>query len=202
MQLIPLVALALALALVVAAAGCGRDGAAWAPPSSAAPAGPDASAQPPGPTLAIVTSSSGEPGTSAPPVTTPSTTRPASTPPSTSSTPSTSPVNTATTGGGAAGQRLAGTVTASPTCPVERADQPCAPRPVANAHIEAFDRSEHLVTSIDTDDEGRFALTLAPGRYVLTASSGAVFPSCPPLTVDVPTSGTARADIACDTGIR
>jgi len=99
-------------------------------------------------------------------------------------------------------QRLVGTVTASPSCAVERPDQPCPPRPVAAANVEVFDRAEHLVTSIDADADGRFSLTLAPGRYVLTASSGTIFPSCPPFTVEVPTAGDARADILCDSGIR
>ena len=217
--------LGLLLALALAAAGCagGGDASAAASASLSAddPAGPDASSavsaaadgdttEPSDPTPAAPASTvAGTTGTtrattSSSPSTTvrPATTIPPSSVPSTSSPPSTPTSTTATTGGGAAGQRLTGTVTASPTCPVERPDQPCAPRPVAGAHIEAFDRAENLVASTQADAEGRFSLTLTSGRYVLTAGSGAVFPSCPPLTVDVPASGAARADIACDTGIR
>lgn len=187
--------LCLLLGLSLATTGCGGDGDAGAASSVSA-----ATTAPFNPTLAapgatVATTGATRPATPSSPSTT---ARPATTAPQNTAPPSTA----ATTTGGPTGQRLTGTVTASPTCPVERPDQPCAPRPVPGAHIEAFDGTERLVTSADADSEGRFALTLTPGRYVLTASSGAVFPSCPPLTVDVPASGAARADVTCDTGIR
>lgn len=193
--------LGLLLALALAATGCGGGGDAGS--AGSAPADPTSSA--PGGTVASDGTTGVTGAVSFPlPSTTvrPTTTAPPSTTPSTSSPPSTSPASTTTTGDGTTGQRLTGTVTASPTCPVERPDQPCPPRPVAGAHVQVFDQAERLVTSADTDGEGRFSLTLAPGRYVLTTGSGAVLPSCPPLTVDVPAAGAAQADIICDTGIR
>lgn len=199
--------LGLLLGLALAATGCGGAGDASATSSApaAAPAGPDASAATPlaAPAAASGATATGVATSSLPPTTVrAASTAPSTSSPPTSSRPSTSPPYTTTTGGDAAGQRLTGTVTASPTCPVERPDQPCSPRPVAGAHVEVFDQAERLVTSADADAEGRFSLTVAPGRYVLTVGSGGVLPSCPPLTVDVPAAGTAQADIACDTGIR
>lgn len=131
-------------------------------------------------------------------------------PASSGATGTTAPASSGTTGttlmtkpsGQPTGQRLDGTVMASPTCPVERPDQPCPPRPVVAAHIEVFDRGEHLVTTVDTDSQGGFVLVLAPGRYVLTASSGTLFPSCPQFTVEIPAAGDTRADILCDSGLR
>ena len=92
-------------------------------------------------------------------------------------------------------------MSASPACGVERPDDPCPPLPVA-AHIEAYDDADRLVRSTDADADGRFSLVLAPGRYVLTASTGNVFPRCHPFPVTMPESGAVRADITCDTGIR
>lgn len=213
----PAPALAL-LVLALAAVSCGGGGDAAADPTTVpattdGPAGPDATvavaagadrsdATLPSGSAGAPTTATLAPVTAITVVTVPPTTaRPTSTsrPPSTTAT--TAPSSTATTAA-PAGQRVAGTVMASPSCPVERPDQPCPPRPVAAAHVEVFDRAEHLVSSTDADAEGRFALALAPGRYVLTASSGTVFPSCPPFTVEVPAAGEARADIVCDSGIR
>jgi len=196
--------------LLLAAAGCGggaddatADTLAHGPVADA-PAGPDVSVSTSAVTgVSAPTSTVAGRSTTAPPTSARSTTVSTAATGSTPSTGSTTTATTATTAttGRPAGGRLAGTVTASPTCPVERPDQPCPPRPVA-AHVEVFDRSEQLVASTDAGAEGRFTLTLAPGRYMLTASSGTVFPSCPSLTVEVPAGGEARADIACDTGIR
>lgn len=220
------------LILPLAAVGCGGGGDAAADPTTIpaaadGPAGPEATmavvaaaartdatprgastaaasapANPadPGPTTAVT-------GTTIPPTTVRPTS--ASTAPTSSASSASTANTTGTTGttlrsvpSGQPMGILAGTVMASPTCPVERPDQPCPPRPVAAAHVEVFDRAEQLVTTIEADAQGRFVLGLSPGRYVLTASFGSVFPSCPPFTVQVPTAGQATADILCDSGIR
>ncbi len=214
------------LILALAAVGCGSgDDAAAAPTTIPAatdgPAGPDVTdgpdvtvavaaaadrseaTLPSTPTGALATPTPLAPTTALTIVTVPPTTaRPTSTarPPSTTGTTATTLMTASS--GQTTGQRLAGTVMASPTCPVERPDQPCPPSPVTGARIEVFDRGEHRVTTVDTDGEGRFLLVLAPGRYVLTASSGTMFPSCPQFTVDIPAAGDTRADILCDSGIR
>ncbi|MEP6659265.1 MAG: hypothetical protein ABJD24_05040 [Acidimicrobiales bacterium] len=94
-----------------------------------------------------------------------------------------------------------GYVTAGPTCPVERAEQPCPPRPVT-AQIEARDSAGSLVATGPTDAAGRFSLSLRPGYYTLTVSTGAIYPRCPTVDVAVADGVPTRADISCDTGIR
>jgi hypothetical protein len=94
-----------------------------------------------------------------------------------------------------------GYVTAGPTCPVERPDQPCPPRPVA-AQVDAQDASGRTVATTRTDQAGRYSLGLAAGTYTLVAVTGATYPRCPPTSVTVRPVGPTRADINCDTGIR
>lgn len=45
-------------------------------------------------------------------------------------------------------------------------------------------------------------MSLPPGRYVLEAHSGSMFPRCEPVEVVVTADSATRADISCDTGIR
>jgi len=94
-----------------------------------------------------------------------------------------------------------GYITAGPTCPVERPDQPCPPRPVA-AHIQAQDSSGRNVGATDSDSGGRYLLALPPGTYTLTATTGTSWPHCQPTQVIVHAGSPTRADITCDTGIR
>jgi hypothetical protein len=92
-------------------------------------------------------------------------------------------------------------VTAGPTCPVERPDQPCPPRPVS-AEVEGRDSSGRTVATTHTDQSGAYRLGLAPGTYTLVAVTGSTFPRCPPTSVTVRSGAATRADISCDTGIR
>jgi hypothetical protein len=94
-----------------------------------------------------------------------------------------------------------GYVTAGPTCPVERPDQPCPPRPVA-AHVQAQDSSGRSVATTDSDNSGSYQLLLPPGTYTLTAVTGSTYPRCQPVSVAVKVGSPIRADITCDTGIR
>jgi Carboxypeptidase regulatory-like domain len=100
-----------------------------------------------------------------------------------------------------AGSGAYGYVTAGPTCPVERPDQPCLPRPVS-AHIQAQDPSGSDVAGTDSDSSGRYRLVLPPGTYTLTATAGTAYPRCQPAHVTVNVGLPSRADISCDTGIR
>jgi hypothetical protein len=100
-----------------------------------------------------------------------------------------------------AGSGAYGYVTAGPTCPVERPDQPCPPRPVA-AHVQAQDSSGRSVATTDSDNSGRYQLLLPPGTYTLTAVTGSTYPRCQPVSVAVKVGSPIRADITCDTGIR
>lgn len=94
-----------------------------------------------------------------------------------------------------------GRVTAGPTCPVERPDQPCQPRPV-QATIAAITADSATAATTSTENDGRYAFNLAPGRYTLRVSVDGPFPRCPDTTVTVTNGPAATADITCDTGIR
>jgi hypothetical protein len=93
-----------------------------------------------------------------------------------------------------------GTITAGPTCPVERPGQQCAPRGVA-ARVKA-ERHHHVVASTRSNSAGDYAMGLRPGSYTLVVDTGSTFPRCPTQAVTVPTGQSVRADFSCDTGIR
>ena len=59
-----------------------------------------------------------------------------------------------------------------------------------------------LTSSARTSTDGRFAIRLRPGGYVLTVLTTAIFPRCPQVRVWVRAGTAVRASITCDTGIR
>jgi hypothetical protein len=97
--------------------------------------------------------------------------------------------------------RIAGRVTAAPTCPVERAGHPCPPGPV-RATIEPLTTRGRVVATLHTDAHGSFAARLAPGSYLFRVTSPGAFPRCPDVRAKVSARRRTRADIRCDTGIR
>jgi hypothetical protein len=94
-----------------------------------------------------------------------------------------------------------GTVSAGPTCPVERAGEPCPPHPVA-ATVQAVNESGEEIATTQSGSDGRYSIALPAGRYVLTATTGSVYPYCDPTEIAVPPARDVVADISCDTGIR
>ena len=93
-----------------------------------------------------------------------------------------------------------GTVTASPTCPVERAGSPCPPAPwvgTVRATDDAGDPNEAR-----TDDNGNYTLTLQPGSYEVVAVTDGGPPTSQPVTIDVQPGHPVRVDLTVDTGIR
>jgi hypothetical protein len=107
----------------------------------------------------------------------------------------------------ASGTGISGRVTSSPTCPVETMPpQPgCAPRGF-KARVRVTRASDGKVVSrVTTGSDGRFRITLRPGRYRVLArpASGAKLPSCPNAkAARVSRSGYTRVAIDCDSGIR
>ncbi|MEO7148258.1 MAG: carboxypeptidase-like regulatory domain-containing protein [Terrimesophilobacter sp.] len=63
-----------------------------------------------------------------------------------------------------------GSVLAAPACPVQRADQPCPPRPVPGASVVAM-VGDVISGSTLTDSNGAFQLELPTGRYLITATN-------------------------------
>ena len=97
---------------------------------------------------------------------------------------------------------LSGVVQAGPGCPVERQGQPCKPRPVGNARVEARSLPTGVTASTRTSADGRYSLRLRRGRYVLVAMTAQLLPVCPHVHILVTSPGPVRADINCDSGIR
>jgi hypothetical protein len=91
-----------------------------------------------------------------------------------------------------------GVVGAGPTCPVERVDQPCPPRPVS-AEVEARTRDARLVAKAASANNGRYDLALTPGVYILTVVTSGL-PRCPPVMITVKSGAATHANITCDTG--
>jgi acetyl esterase/lipase len=95
-----------------------------------------------------------------------------------------------------------GTVSAGPTCPVEREGQPCPPSPVAAARVDVLAADGRRSAQAATDARGQFSLLVAPGRYTLHVALAGPFPACPDTAVTVPDEGTVTSDVVCDSGIR
>jgi hypothetical protein len=115
--------------------------------------------------------------------------------------PASTPATTATTTPGISQSGVSGTVTAGPTCPVERPDEPCPPQPLA-VHIIAIGAGGTTVAQTDSATDGRYQMALPAGRYTLRVDTGGTFPTCPDASITVATGATTVADISCDTGIR
>ena len=77
---------------------------------------------------------------------------------------------TSTPGAGASGTQgtLTGDVVAGPTCPVERAEDPCPPKAVPNREVEILGANNAVVATTTTDSKGHFSVALAPGAYTVT----------------------------------
>jgi hypothetical protein len=93
-----------------------------------------------------------------------------------------------------------GTVSAGPTCPVERVGKPCPPRPVV-ATIQASAR-DRVVASTPSAADGSYRLELPTGAYTISAVTSTPFPRCSPREVNIIAAKTIEVDLSCDTGIR
>ncbi len=99
---------------------------------------------------------------------------------------------------------ISGTVTLSPTCPVERIppDPSCAPKPYATAIDIMASGSTKILKTIQSDASGAFKVNLTPGSYVLQAHGGNTLPRCLAVSVVVKSNQYNNTNISCDTGIR
>jgi hypothetical protein len=95
---------------------------------------------------------------------------------------------------------VSGHVMAGPTCPVERLNHPCPPKPVI-ATIRAT-LASRLVASTTSAADGSYRFTLATGVYTLNAATPSGLPRCDPKQVKVAAPVSLEANISCDTGIR
>ncbi|MDQ6883982.1 MAG: prealbumin-like fold domain-containing protein [Candidatus Dormibacteraeota bacterium] len=101
------------------------------------------------------------------------------------------------------GTGIQGFVTVGPTCPVERVNSPCPPRPMQTT-VEIRNSAGKQVTSVATGSDGHFQLDLLPGTYTLVgaAHGTAGLPRPIPVTVTVVAGSYATAHVEYDSGIR
>lgn len=101
---------------------------------------------------------------------------------------------------------VSGTVTTSPTCPVERIppEPQCAPQPYAATIKIRAEGTATVIKTIQSNTAGAFTTSLPSGSYELEAvtANGGKFPRCEKIMVVVKDSKTTTASISCDTGIR
>lgn len=104
-----------------------------------------------------------------------------------------------------------GTVVAAPTCPgpALRDRKGCAPRPF-QTEIRVFAttgrgrdmKDDKPVTTVSTDREGRFQVTLVPGNYRLVPASFGGSSTGKPRDVTVTAGTTTTVGLVVDTGLR
>jgi Carboxypeptidase regulatory-like domain len=100
---------------------------------------------------------------------------------------------------------LHGTVVAGPTCPVERAEDPCPPKPVPGREVKITSPAGKVVAMVTTDGQGHFQVVLAPGNYtVFVVGTAQALGSGRAATVQATVRAglTTAVTIALDTGIR
>ena len=101
---------------------------------------------------------------------------------------------------------ISGTVTTSPTCPVERMppEPQCAPRPYATSINIREEGKQAIIKTIQSNNLGIFETDLPIGSYELDAitTNDSTLPRCNKVTVLVKSGQTTTEDISCDTGIR
>jgi hypothetical protein len=101
------------------------------------------------------------------------------------------------------GTGIQGIVQVGPTCPVERLNSPCPPRPLA-ATIVVRDGNGAEVTRFHSGADGRFKVALAPGRYTLLglAVGSSFLPRPIPTSVTVTQGTYVSVTVQYDSGIR
>jgi hypothetical protein len=95
---------------------------------------------------------------------------------------------------------IEGEVIIRPVSPVERPGT-VNHRPY-QASIRVFDADGRLVTEFRSGADGRFAVRLDPGAYVLRPASEGMYPQAPAQTVIVQKSRITAVQISYDSGIR
>src|SRR4029077_3735380 len=93
-----------------------------------------------------------------------------------------------------------GTVLAGPTCPVERAESSCPPRPWSGT-VRATDPNGKTYEAT-TDAQGNYSLSLPGGTYDVVAGTEGAVPYATPTSLVVTGGPMQRLDLRVDTGIR
>jgi hypothetical protein len=98
---------------------------------------------------------------------------------------------------------IRGTVLLGPTCPVETVESPCPDRPLADVEIHVLQGGD-VVATVGSDGDGRFAVALDPGQYVVQAvvEPGGPGMSAKPVDVSVTSGAFTDVNVPVDSGIR
>lgn len=101
---------------------------------------------------------------------------------------------------------IRGTVLIGPTCPVVKnpPDPNCADKPYKTTVqvIKIGSPKSSPFAIAETDDQGRYTVTLPPGEYALQPIGGSPLPRCETKDVTVELNVTKEVNLSCDTGIR
>jgi hypothetical protein len=101
---------------------------------------------------------------------------------------------------------VTGQVTLGPTCPVMQnpPDPQCADRPYETTIqvIQVGSPQSAPFTTVKTDSQGEYSVTLPPGDYALQPVGGNMLPRCETKNVTVVSSKMTQVNLSCDTGIR
>jgi hypothetical protein len=90
----------------------------------------------------------------------------------------------------------------TPACPgPERIDQSCPDKPYATTLI-VLDQNGNEVKRIQTAEDGRFQVELAPGNYILRPVSQTRFPRGTDTPVTIENGKLTAVEIRFDSGIR
>jgi hypothetical protein len=114
-------------------------------------------------------------------------------------TPSPAPSSTPTAAPQATG--VAGVALVGPMCPVIREGTPCPDRPWEGT-VVVRTPSGAEVARVDTDAEGRFAMDLPPGEYLVVSLTTGVLPAPASVEVTVVAGQVAQVELLLDSGIR
>jgi len=101
------------------------------------------------------------------------------------------------------GTGIQGVVESSPTCPVERINSPCPPRPLA-ATVVVRDAAGHEAARTKSGADGHFKVDVAPGTYTVVGLNinSSMLPRPIPTTVTVTAGSYVSVNVEYDSGIR
>lgn len=101
---------------------------------------------------------------------------------------------------GEANSGISGLVLRGPTQPVCRVGVPCD-EPAPRATL-AVTKAGRIVARTRTNEQGRFRVALAPGRYTVITTGARIGQMAPSVSVRVRTGAYTRVTLHIDTGIR
>jgi hypothetical protein len=101
------------------------------------------------------------------------------------------------------GTGLEGVITVGPTRPgpIRAGAETPNSAPLPNA-VFTVANEKGTVTSLTTDSQGRFRISLTPGHYVVSLAEHRLPRPCGPFDVDVVEGKMTKVEWGCDTGMR